>query len=48
MLFLTKHGGGYILYLGWTWYDAFPTGIQDGGWLNVLDRAMNAAETGTF
>jgi hypothetical protein len=50
VVFLTSHGSGHILYLGWTWWDAYPTDPigQDGGWLEVLDRAMNAAENGTF
>jgi hypothetical protein len=48
VVFLTTHGGGQILYLGWDWYNAAPNGINDGGWLNVLNRGVNAAENGTF
>jgi hypothetical protein len=32
-------GSGSIVILGWTWYDAFPVGGQDGGWNDVLIRA---------
>jgi YVTN family beta-propeller protein len=34
------YGGGQIVYLGWDWYDAAPPGSQDGGWLEVLNRAV--------
>ncbi|MFN2285051.1 MAG: beta-propeller fold lactonase family protein, partial [Anaerolineae bacterium] len=34
------YGSGQIVYLGWDWYDAAPPGSQDGGWLDVLDRAV--------
>jgi YVTN family beta-propeller protein len=33
------YGSGQIVYLGWDWYDAAPPGSQDGGWLDVLERA---------
>jgi hypothetical protein len=32
-------GNGNIVILGWDWFDAAPTGSQDGGWLAVLSRA---------
>ncbi|MBN2389548.1 MAG: YncE family protein, partial [Anaerolineae bacterium] len=34
------YGDGQIVYLGWDWYDAAPPGNQDGGWLDVLGRAV--------
>lgn len=34
------YGAGQIVYLGWDWYDAAPPGAQDGGWLEVLERAV--------
>jgi Ca2+-binding RTX toxin-like protein len=33
-------GSGEIVHLGWDWFDAAPVGTQDGGWLNVLNRAV--------
>lgn len=32
-------GSGFVVVLGWDWYDAVPVGSQDGGWLEVLRRA---------
>jgi YVTN family beta-propeller protein len=34
------YGAGQIVYLGWDWYDAAPPGSQDGGGLEVLERAI--------
>ncbi|MBT8485076.1 MAG: hypothetical protein HKO59_17320 [Phycisphaerales bacterium] len=34
------YGAGQIVYLGWDWYDAAPLGGHDGGWREVLDRAL--------
>ena len=34
-------GTGRIVYLGWDWFDAVPNGVQDGGWVEVLDRAVD-------
>jgi hypothetical protein len=31
---------GTVIVLGWDWYDTAPRGTQDGGWLEVLDRAV--------
>jgi hypothetical protein len=36
---LIPFGAGRIVIFGWDWYDARPTGSQDGGWLDVLNRA---------
>jgi Ca2+-binding RTX toxin-like protein len=33
-------GSGEIVHLGWDWFNAAPVGTQDGGWLNVLNRAV--------
>ena len=35
-------GSGTIVFLGFDWYNAAPIGTQDGGWLNVLARAVTA------
>jgi hypothetical protein len=32
-------GAGEVIIMGWDWFDASPTGSQDGGWLEVLRRA---------
>lgn len=34
------YGGGRVVYLGWDWYNALPVGAQDGGWFDVLARAV--------
>jgi Ca2+-binding RTX toxin-like protein len=33
-------GSGEIVHLGWDWFNAAPVGAQDGGWNNVLNRAV--------
>jgi hypothetical protein len=35
-------GNGEIVYLGWDWYQSNPpnAGLQNGGWQNVLGRAL--------
>jgi hypothetical protein len=33
-------GSGTVVHLGWDWYDAAPRGTEDGGWLDVLNRAV--------
>src|SRR5207248_269999 len=38
---LIKYGDGFIVILGWDWFDAQPVGTQDGGWLAVLNTAGN-------
>lgn len=35
-----NYGDGEIVFLAWDWFDAQPVGTQDGGWLNVLTRAV--------
>jgi Ca2+-binding RTX toxin-like protein len=34
-------GSGEVIHLGWDWFNAAPVGTQNGGWLNVLKRAVN-------
>lgn len=41
-LFSKEEGLGTVMQFGWDWYNAQPTGYQDGGWLNVLDLAMSS------
>jgi hypothetical protein len=31
---------GRVIYLGWEWYDAAPLWTQDGGWNEILDKAV--------
>lgn len=33
-------GKGSIVYFGWGWWNAFPVGAQDGGWLALLDETI--------
>jgi len=39
---LIPFGSGAIVFLGFDWYNAMPIGLQDGGWLTVLGRAVMA------
>ncbi|MBI5384185.1 MAG: M36 family metallopeptidase [Verrucomicrobia bacterium] len=39
-------GAGRIVFLAYDWYNAFPRGTQNGGWDEVLRRAV--LETGTL
>jgi hypothetical protein len=41
-------GSGKIIFLGWDWFNAAPIGGYDGGWLEVLDRAVEEAATRCF
>lgn len=34
---------GKVIYMGWDWDNAQPNGEQDGGWLDVLNRAVQEA-----
>ncbi len=29
-------GDGFVIYMGWDWFNAAPVGLRDGGWLNHL------------
>lgn len=43
------YGFGQIIYLGWDWFGAAPEpGTSDGGWLSVLNRAVDQATTFTY
>jgi hypothetical protein len=33
-------GNGRIVYLGWDWYAAAPTGARDGGWITTLETSV--------
>lgn len=33
------YGGGQVILFGWDWYNAFPVGDNNDGWLAVLDIA---------
>lgn len=33
-------GKGSMVYFGWGWWNAFPVGSQDGGWLALLDETI--------
>lgn len=33
-------GDGYVVFIGYDWYDAAPFGTQDNGWLDILERAL--------
>ena len=35
-------GRGAVVLLGWDWYNAFPHGAQDGGWVEALRRALRS------
>jgi hypothetical protein len=38
-------GAGEVIFLGWDWFDAAPLGSQDGGWNEVLRRAILEGRT---
>ena len=40
---LVPYGQGRVVWLGWDWFDGVPVGPADGGWLEVLDRAIEEA-----
>jgi hypothetical protein len=48
MVTVIPSGSGRIVILGWDWFDAAPTGLGDGGWLQVLQEAVAAAQAGTL
>jgi Ca2+-binding RTX toxin-like protein len=40
-----QFGKGQIVFLGWNWNNAVPfQGMQDGGWLNVLNQAISETD----
>ncbi|MDH3594188.1 MAG: VCBS repeat-containing protein [Rhodospirillales bacterium] len=40
---IITQGAGRVIFIGWDWDDAFPIGVNDGGWLSVLNSAVNEA-----
>ncbi|MBN2719533.1 MAG: hypothetical protein JXR72_00375 [Proteobacteria bacterium] len=38
---LIEEGDGEIILLGYDWYDAAPAFSQDGGWVEILNRALD-------
>jgi hypothetical protein len=41
---LIPRGAGYVIFMGWDWYDAPPTGTAaEAGWLSVLNAAVGQA-----
>jgi len=36
-----EEGSGEIILLGYDWYDAMPYGVQDGGWVEILNRSLD-------
>jgi hypothetical protein len=40
---LVPVGLGTVIYLGWDWFDGKPRGTQNGGWLDVMGRAVAEA-----
>jgi hypothetical protein len=40
VLTIIPRGKGAIILLGYDWYNAAPHGSQDGGWIDVLRRAL--------
>ena len=42
---LITQGFGKIVFLAYDWYDAYPRGSQNGGWDDVLGRAVIEAST---
>jgi hypothetical protein len=38
LLFAAPEGSGWVVWLGYDWWDAKPFGTQDGGWVEALAR----------
>jgi hypothetical protein len=39
-VFMAPYGNGWVVFLGWDWFNAVPNGSEDGGWLSVLNAAV--------
>lgn len=37
-----SYGSGIIYVMGWDWYDAAPLGVEDGGWLHLLESMLQS------
>ncbi|MEM7392126.1 MAG: hypothetical protein AAF492_07220, partial [Verrucomicrobiota bacterium] len=46
---LLPFGSGKLVFLAWDWYNAAPVGSNDGGWISVLNAAIDELkpQTGT-
>lgn len=40
VVLVVPYGSGFVVLLGWDWYDAQPTGSLDNGWVAVLGNSM--------
>jgi len=40
VLHLPINKGG-VVYFGWGWWNAYPIGSQDGGWMDLLEATIN-------
>lgn len=47
MVAVLPQGTGRLVFLGWDWFDAAPVGVQNGGWLTVLQSAVSLAGANT-
>ena len=36
------YGSGKIFVMGWDWYDAEPLGVENGGWLHLLESILQS------
>lgn len=45
VLFAVPVGQGWVVWLGYDWYDAAPFGEQDGGWIETLGRVRRFVPT---
>lgn len=45
-VWIVRHGGGWVVSIGWDFFDAAPVGTRDGGWLEVLASAIDLSATG--
>jgi len=41
-----SYGAGQVLYLGWSWWNAFPVGDLDGGWPAMFEQAIKEISCG--
>ena len=46
-VFMAPYGSGWVIFLGWDWFNAAPGGPNDEGWLDVLDSAVNVSSQQT-
>lgn len=45
---LIPYGDGFVVYIGWDWFNAAPNGNVDGGWLDVLASVVELADMDRF